>query len=169
MLEPTTRLPFVNADVIAEERWPDAQLEHAYDASRAAADLREQLLADRRSFLTETVFSHPSKLELVRSAQRRGYLVTLHAMLVPEELTVARVEHRVGRGGHAVPEAKIRERYARLWPLVAQARELANVTYVYDNSRAAAAFRLVATYERGLQVGEPDYPAWAPEALTPSG
>ena len=165
MLEPTTRLPFVNADVIADERWPDAQLEHAYDASRAAAALREQLLAEHRSFLTETVFSHPSKLELLRTARRLGYLVNLHVMLVPEDLTVARVEHRVARGGHAVPEEKIRERYSRLWPLVAQARDLADLTSVYDNSRAAEPFRLVATYERGVQVGDTHYPVWTPPAV----
>ena len=35
ILQPITRLPFVNADVIAADLWPDAQAEHAYDASRA--------------------------------------------------------------------------------------------------------------------------------------
>ena len=51
LLQPVTHLPFVNADVIAEERWPDAQAEHAYEASAAAADERVQLLTQQRSFI----------------------------------------------------------------------------------------------------------------------
>ncbi|WP_244301061.1 AAA family ATPase [Leucobacter insecticola] len=61
VLRPATNLPFVNADVIAAERWPDAQATHAYEASRAAAEERTQLLLTKRSFITKTVFSHPSK------------------------------------------------------------------------------------------------------------
>ena len=34
--------------------------------------------ADRTSFVTETVFSHPSKVDLVRAAAAAGYQVTLH-------------------------------------------------------------------------------------------
>ncbi|MCU1602761.1 MAG: family ATPase [Frankiales bacterium] len=125
-------------------------------------------MAQRRSFITETVFSHPSKLALVETAQRAGYLVTLHVVLLPVEVTLARVAHRVGRGGHAVPEHKVRERYARLWPLVAQARVTADRTRVYDNSRADAPFRLVADYERGELVGRASYPRWAPAELAPA-
>lgn len=121
---------------------------------------------ERRSFLTETVFSHPSKLELIVRAQQAGYLVVLHVVLVPEDLAVARVADRVGRGGHAVPEEKVRERYSRLWLLVSQARACADRTYVYDNSTAATPFRLVAQYEHGGLVGEAHYPTWTPPALT---
>lgn len=32
VLQPSTGLTFINADVIAAQRWPDAQLEHAYEA-----------------------------------------------------------------------------------------------------------------------------------------
>ena len=60
VLLPATGLPFVNADDIAAQRWPTAQAEHAYEASARAAALREQLLKDRTSFITETVFSHES-------------------------------------------------------------------------------------------------------------
>jgi predicted ABC-type ATPase len=169
VLQPVTHLPFVNADLIAAERWPGAELAHAYEASRAAAAVRTELIAARRSFLTETVFSHPSKLELVAAAQRAGYLVTLHVVLLPVEVTLARVAFRVGRGGHEVPEAKVRERYDRLWPLVAQARELAERTRVYDNGSAATPFRLVADYEHGELLGRASYPRWAPAELVPPG
>ncbi|UAJ80938.1 zeta toxin family protein [Leifsonia sp. ZF2019] len=165
VLRPVTHLPFVNADLIAAERWPHAQSEHAYDASRAASDERARLLASGASFISETVFSHPSKLQLVESAVRRGYLVHLHVMLVPVELSIRRVAERVRDGGHAVPERKIRERYARLWDLVARARSTADRTELFDNSAAASPFRRIATYEHGLALGDPRWPSWSPPAL----
>lgn len=69
----------------------------------------------------------------------------MHVVAVP-----SRVTERVGRAGHAVPVARIRARYRRLWPLVVQARTLADQCFVYDNSTAASALRLIASYERGV-------------------
>lgn len=166
VLRPVTHLPFVNADVIAAERWPSAQAEHAYEASRAAADERTRLLADGASFITETVFSHPRKLDLLDEAIARGYLVHLHVILLSVEATVRRVAERVRDGGHDVPERKIRERYARLWDLIAPARSVADRVELFDHSTARPPFRRVAVYEHGLPIGSPGWPAWAPSALT---
>lgn len=164
VLEPELHLEFVNADAIAEERWPGDGASHAYDAARFAAARREELLAERRSFATETVFSHESKVELVRTAVGAGYLVTLHVLAVPESLAVDRVENRVENGGHAVPEDKIRERYGRLWAYVAAAIPLVEQTWVYDNTVAAIPFRVVAEFERGALLWS-DWSAWMPDAL----
>jgi predicted ABC-type ATPase len=165
VIEPVTHLPFINADVIAAKRWPEAQAQHAYDASEAAAAERDVLLVQGTSFITETVFSHPSKLALIAKAQRAGYRVELHVVLLPEDTAVARVRHRVGAGGHDVPEVKIRERYQRLWHLVAQARVLADTTTFYDNSSAKTPLRLVARYEHGQPIGMPQWPSWTPGVL----
>jgi len=166
VLQPVTFLPFINADAIAAERWPGEELEHAYQASRIAADLRRRMLARGESFISETVFSHHSKVALVQHAVLLGYLVHLHVVLVPADLSVQRVAERVRRGGHQVPEDKIRERYARLLKLVVEAREVADRAVFYDNSSARTPFRVVATYERGRLVGEPEWPAWTPTVLT---
>ncbi len=166
ILQPVIHLPFVNADVIAAERWPDSEAEHAYEASRAAADVRSELLAANTSFITETVFSHPSKLDLVEDAIAGGYLVHLHVMLLPVDVAVNRVAERVQDGGHVVPEQKIRERYARLWDLIVRARATASRTEFFDNSTAATPFRLVAAYEHGLLIGTPAWPTWTPTVLT---
>lgn len=165
ILIPSTGLRFVNADVIAAQRWPDDQAAHSYDASRVAALERNDLLQHRASFITETVFSHPSKVALVERSAASGYLVNLHVVLLPVELSVARVRERVGRGGHAVPETKIRERHARLWQWVAQARDAADRAVFYDNTSAATPFREVALLESGRLVGAADWPSWAPSEL----
>lgn len=162
VLLPATHLPFINADVIAAARWPGQELERAREASQAAAAERDKLISQRVSFITETVFSHSSKVDLVRDAQHAGYRVTLHIVVVPEDVTVERVTERVRRGGHAVPESTIRARYRRLWPLVVQARALADQSFVYDNGTAAAALQLAASYERGVLLGSATWPEWTP-------
>ncbi|MCU1346161.1 MAG: hypothetical protein JWL70_2427 [Acidimicrobiia bacterium] len=169
VIEPVTRLDFVNADVIAALRWPDDPAAQSYDAAVVAAERRAQLLESRTSFVTETVFSHESKLQFLRSAVDAGYLVTLHVVMIPEALAVARVANRVAYGGHTVPPKKIRARYRRLWPLVAKAIDAADSALVYDNSRAATPFRLVASFEHGRLATATHWPAWTPPALRASG
>ena len=164
VLAPST-LEFVNADHIAAARWPGAEAEHAYDAARLAEQRRAELLAEHTSFVAETVFSHESKVELLRRASQAGYIVVLHVILVSEALAVARVEHRVANGGHFVPEDKIRSRHRRLWSRVAQAAGIADETIVYDNSSATNPYKIVAVYRSGSPVGQPMWPRWAPTEL----
>ena len=155
---------FVNADEIAKQRWPDDPKSHAYEAAAVAAATRARLIELGRSFIAETVFSHPSKLELIDTARAAGYIVVLHVLLIPEELAVQRVKYRVRAGGHDVPEAKIRERYQRLWQLVAAAITRSDTATVYDNSKREGP-RVVAQMSDGILVGAPDWPEWTPHTL----
>ncbi|BBX43458.1 AAA family ATPase [Mycobacterium simiae] len=158
------RSVFVNADEIAKRRWPDDPAGHAYDAARIAADTRAKLIEAGVSFIAETVFSHPSKLDLIRSAHDASYVIALHVLLIPEGLAVERVRRRVGHGGHDVPEGKIRERHRRLWHLVAEAIEIADTATVYDNSRLDGP-RIVEQLTAGTVIGAPTWPAWASDEL----
>ena len=140
---------FVNADEIAKQRWPADPMGHAYDAARVAAETRARLIEPGRSFIAETVFSHPSKLDLIRAA-RAGLTVVLHVVLIPEDLAVERVKHRVMAGGHDVPESKIRERHRRL--LGTRRRAQAAVSRYGDRLRqyrAASGPRIVAQFSGG--------------------
>lgn len=162
VLRPVTGLPFVNADVIARELWPDADRDHSYEAAKIAEERREALIACGQSFIAETVFSHPSKLDLIGRAQGAGFLVIVHIMLVPLPLSMRRVEARIRHGGHAVPLDKQRERFPRLWPLVAQALRMANEGFAYDNTSAQNPYRVVAHLENGKMIGEASWPVWSP-------
>lgn len=142
VLTPVTGLPFINAEAQRRER-----------------------IGAGESFICETVFSHQSKVRLVADAVDAGYLVHLHVIIVPVELTVQRVLERVRRGGHYVPEQKIRDRYVRLWDHIAEAINVADVTEVLDNSRAGTPFRPCASFERGTLIGAPSWPAWTPAVL----
>ena len=95
------------------------------------------------------MFSHPSKLELIDTAHAAGYTVVLHVLLIPEDLAVQRVAYRVQAGGHPVAESKIRERYHRLWALVAEAIMRCEQATVYDNSGIKGP-RIVAQMTEGM-------------------
>lgn len=159
---------FVNADEIARSQWPDDVARHAYAAARLAAETREHLIASRQPFIAETVFSHPSKLELIRQAKAADYYVALHALLVPERLAIARVQARVAQGGHDVPEQKIVERYHRLSALVADAVALVDTATFWETATLDGP-RIVALFQDALPVGAPSWPAWAPADLVARG
>src|SRR5699024_848791 len=72
VLVPVTSLPFINADEIAAEKWPTDQVEHAYEAARIAEARRRATIAEGSSFVSETVFSHPGKVDLVADAVARA-------------------------------------------------------------------------------------------------
>ena len=155
VLAPST-LEFVNADLIAEREWPGKEAEHAYEAAALAAGT---------SFVTETVFSHESKIDLVATASQLGYLVYLDVIIIPEQQAVGRVALRAELGGHDVPEDKIRSRHRRLWSHVAEAIKVADHARIYDNSHAETPFVPVATFHAGKRVGRPAWPSWAPTEL----
>jgi len=155
---------FVNADEIARQRWPDDPAPHAYQAARVAAETRAKLIALGASLIAETVFSHPLKLDLIDTAHAAHYTIVLHVLLIPEELAVERVRYRVSAGGHHVPEDKIRERYQRLWGLVAAAISRCDSTTVCDNSGLEGP-RIIAQMNDGFLIGSAAWPAWTPAAL----
>lgn len=162
---------FVNADEIAARRWPDSAAGHAYEAARVASDTRARLIELGRPLIAETVFSHPSKLDLLRQAGRARYVVALHVLMVPEDLAVARVAYRTAAGGHDVPVDKIRQRHRRLWPIVAAAVPLADSATFWDNSNYDGP-RSVGLFIDGAPVGRPNWPRWTPDVLAelwPSG
>ena len=141
---------FINADEIERDRWPDAIGAHSQQAAELAARRREERIAAGTSFVTETVFSHPSKLDLLDRAQAAGFTVVLHHIHVSTpELAIERVRTRVSAGGHDVPAAAVIARHPRTLALMQQAALRADRCYVFDNSRLDHGFTHVATFERG--------------------
>ena len=152
--------PLVNADLIARGRWPDDPEAHAWDALLEANAVRAKLLDEGRSFVTETVFSHSSRVDLIRRARAGGYSVWMTFIhLGSPNLAVARVEQRVRAGGHAVAEERVRGRYERMPVNVLEALPLVDRLFVVDNSEEGRAFRTVLAFDRGvLTYRAPDLP-----------
>ena len=145
-------LPFINADILAKELYPDAPEAHSYDAAKIAEKMRLTLLQEGRSFCFETVFSHPSKIDFIATAKALGYnivLVFIHLETV--DLNQARVAQRVSEGGHNVPADKVINRIPRLLDNIKVALPLCDNVYLLDNSRMDSPFQQVATI-RGQQL-----------------
>lgn len=160
-------MPFVNADVIARELYPEAPEAKSYVAARIADDMRAELLRKRRNFCFETVFSHPSKIDFVAQAKALDYevvLVFIH--LDNPDLNNARVSQRVEAGGHHVPDDKVRERIPRTLENIKVAMALCDRITVLDNSRYDDPYRPIATIEAGqLRVHARALPEWAWDLL----
>ena len=127
---------FVNADLHEAahlQHVPDPQARS--EEARLWADARRAaLLKAGQSFVSETVFSHESKLALIEEAQQLGFFVMLIVVCLddPQRL-LARVVNRVIEGGHAVPPERILARYPRTLANLAVAVRLADVAILYDS------------------------------------
>ena len=154
--------PFINADVIQRDELRDPSMEASYEAARIAAERREAHLAGGKSFATETVFSHPSKLDVIQSARARGFnVIVMHVGVDSPDLSVARVGLRREEGGHGVPEDKVRERYTRGAPLIREAVRLADRGMVFDNSALNTPPAHCLTFTTGrLTEAKPLLPDW---------
>ena len=131
-------VPFVNADEIEKANFPDEIGQHSYTAAREAARLRDIYFETAQSFVTETVFSYQSKIDLIGQAQAKGFEVVLnHVHVDHPEKAIKRVETRIETGGHAVPEKKIRERFPRTMKNLQIAVTKADRAYVWDNNHQA--------------------------------
>jgi predicted ABC-type ATPase len=111
------------------------------------------------SFAFETVFSYlkkqpdgtfKSKTDVITTLQEHGYFVILLFVgLASAQLSILRVETRKNQGGHAVPEAKLRNRYPRTQRAIRIAAEVADMTLMFDNSRRyELAFSLVRAQKK---------------------
>ncbi|MFD2112887.1 zeta toxin family protein [Thiorhodococcus fuscus] len=143
-------LPFINADLIARDLYPDAPEARSYDAAWVATELRQRLLKEGRSFCFETVFSHPSKIDFIAQAKTLGYrivLVFIHLETIA--LNQARVAQRISEGGHSVPADKVSARIPRLLDHVKTALPLCDHVRILDNSSADDPFRQIAVIRAG--------------------
>jgi predicted ABC-type ATPase len=98
--------------------------------------LLERAIDERQNFAFETTLGGHTISALLEKALLAGIEVRVwYVGLESPELHIARVLSRVKRGGHDIPEAKIRERYDRSrWNLIQLLPRLTEV-FVYDNSK----------------------------------
>jgi predicted ABC-type ATPase len=134
--------------------------------------LLERAIAERLDFAFETTLGGRTITDLLERAASRGFEVRIwYVGLNGPELHLARVRARVAKGGHDIPEPRIRERYdasrLNLIRLLPRLSEL----WVYDNSKEADPHagvapepRLVLHIRHGAIVGPRDLshtPEWA--------
>jgi predicted ABC-type ATPase len=114
-------------------------------AWRQGKRLLERAIAERLNFAFETTLGGRTITALLDSAPAAGVEVRIwYVGLSSPQLHIARVRSRVARGGHDIPEAKIRERYDRSRLNLIQLLPKLSELRVYDNSQEADPYAGVA-------------------------
>lgn len=163
-------LPFINADEIAKQYFPEDPEGSSYRAAKLAEMLRARQLQQGASFCFETVFSHASKIDFIAQAKAMGYQIILIVVhLSTTSLKKVRVKQRVEEGGHSVPEDKIESRIPRLLENIKVAIPLCDEVRVFDNSRLDKPYLPVLTVKQGQVIVEIDpFPGWAANLIAPA-
>ena len=163
VIKPRIDAPFINADIIQRDELKDSSMVASYRAAEIAEARRRDCLDRRQDFVSESTFSHPSKLALVDEARAAGFRVVMyHVNVRSAELSVLRVAQRTEEGGHDVPEEKIRERYVRNQALIKEAILKADIAFVYDNSALNRPPERAIDFKLGRVVRIAErVPAWA--------
>lgn len=164
-------IEFYNPDQVTRDilhAYPGRSQEQANaEAWQRGADLLRAAIAVPHNFAFETTLGGDTITNLLASAMQKGLAVQMwYCALASPELHIKRVRARVKRGGHDIPENKIRERYdtsrrnlIKLVPHLATLR-------LYDNSeetRGTPKPRLILAteYGRAVQVDLAQVPTWA--------
>lgn len=108
---------------------------NSYTVALLADYYRHECIAHGESFSFETVFSHPSKIEILKEAKCKGYRTYLYFVSTEDpRINLTRISSRVLEGGHDVPVDKIIGRFQRCLENVAPALPFLNRAYFFDNT-----------------------------------
>lgn len=108
----------------------------SYSTALIADFLRYMLVSQSISFSFETVMSHNSKVTFLDYVKSKGYTAYLYFIATESpDIHVERVKNRVAKGGHDVPEEKIRDRYYNSLELLFEALKTADRAFLVDNSK----------------------------------
>jgi predicted ABC-type ATPase len=134
---------FFNADEIAKaivRDNPRMAIEEANGLAwqRGFQLLRGSLEQGYRYAFETTLGGHTITATLLAAAARGIKVYVWYCALATPELHVARVAARVRRGGHDIPERKIRERYDESRRNLVRLMPHLEVLRVYDNSEESA-------------------------------
>ena len=156
---------YINPDEVAKERFGDWNSREAIlSAANYCAEWRERCLAEKKSFVFETVMSAEDKIDFIIRAKEAGFFVRLFFISTSHpSINAARIAGRVMEGGHDVPIPKIVSRYYKSIENCKIIAPVVDRLYVYDNSvncqDAKILFRLTNGKLAKMYVSE--VPEWA--------
>lgn len=105
---------FINADLIAQGLSPFSPESAAFRAGRVVLSEIESMASRRVDFGFETTLAGRSYIRVIHDLKKRGYQIHFFFLWLPSvDLAISRIQQRVLRGGHSVPEADIRRRFER--------------------------------------------------------
>ena len=160
---------YINPDQIAKDRFGDWNSPNAIMQSvKYCEAMREDCLRERKSLIFETVLSADDKLDYIRRAHEAGFFIRFFFVATSHpSINASRIARRVMKGGHDVPITKVISRYYKSLLNCRRVSQIADRTYIYDNSKdnqeATLLFRMVdgKVFKRYIVV----MPEWADTIL----
>lgn len=133
---------FINADEIARGLSPFQPEKVAVEAGRIMLHRMDDLMNNGVTFAFETTLATKSYASKIRTAQRKGYFVTLIFFWLDKiNLAMERVSQRVINGGHNIPAEIIERRYIRgIQNLFNLYLPVCDKTLILDNSGESPIF-----------------------------
>lgn len=102
---------FVNPDEVARDLTGSGPARDLA-AGRRVLERLDALIAARADIVLETTLATRSHARRLKACRAAGYRIELIYLRLPNaEASIARVRHRVERGGHGIPEATLRRRF----------------------------------------------------------
>jgi predicted ABC-type ATPase len=152
-------------DAIAKRISPDLPHRAGVSAGREVIRRTAEYLRATESFAIETTLAGNWTSSAIRAALERSFFTRLfYICLDNTERSIQRVRERVAQGGHDVPDADVRRRYARSLSNARQVLQIVHQALVFDNSGAEP--RPVFEMRRGQLLKTADeIPTWATALL----
>lgn len=127
---------YINPDQIAKDMFGDWNDSDAVlKAANYCSELREKCLAEKKSFVFETVFSAQDKIDFVIRAKEAGFFIRVFFISTSNPaINASRIANRVMKGGHDVPISKIISRYYKSIRNCKIISSIVDRLYIYDNS-----------------------------------
>ena len=142
---------FENGDIAVVDdtvRFKTGVSVNTYTVALLTNFLQSEYIMNGKSFSQETVFSHPSKVAALKSAEQAGYRTYLYFVSTSDiAINIARIASRVQSGGHSVPEEKVVARSKRTFENVGAALPFCSRAFFFDNSMLE--MRFIAEYSKG--------------------
>lgn len=159
------KVELVNADVIGKEMYGRSNLskDEMLSAQKEANIRIERYMEEKRDFCFETVFSHESKIDLIKKAKEKGYVVSLRVINPGDSrINLARVQSRKESGGHDVPKEKTKTRIPKTLSNLRKALPLVD-HYVIISSKNENSFEVLIKKNIGgkIEVLSSVIPEWA--------
>lgn len=131
---------YLGANAIAAELSPGNPAAAAIEAGRLFLERYDQLTQSEQRLIVESTLAGKSLARMIASAKALGFRIELNFIFVDsEDVSLSRVRQRVGNGGHDVPEADVRRRFARtivnFWKIY---RQLADDWFLFYNAEGGS-------------------------------
>ncbi len=160
---------YINPDQIANDLFGDwNDKEAVLKAANYSSNLREKCLAEKKSFVFETVFSAQDKIDFVIRAKQAGFFIRIFFISTSNPtINASRIAKRVMEGGHDVPITKIISRYNKSIQNCKIVASIIDRLYVYDNSIDDVDARPLFRLSDGVLAKQytEDIPVWAQNIL----